>query len=29
MTNEVSMPPYIPQIRLYTDWLRNERGQSV
>jgi acetoacetyl-CoA synthetase len=26
MTNEVSMPPYIPQIRLYTDWLRNERG---
>ncbi|MBC7436917.1 MAG: AMP-binding protein, partial [Bdellovibrionales bacterium] len=26
MTQEACMPPYIPQIRLYTDWLRTERG---
>ncbi|MBC7376222.1 MAG: AMP-binding protein, partial [Burkholderiaceae bacterium] len=26
MMNDRQMPPYVPQIRLYTDWLRNERG---
>jgi len=27
-TPAISRPPYVPQIRLYQDWLRDQRGLS-